>query len=1275
MNKKGAVLSLMLAGAMSFGVLASAGCTKRSNEHIHTYRYESDGAIGHHRVTDCTSHEPIDEGIKMQHDGDICSLCGYNKNGTVVTPVDPDDPDTPVVLNEDTAISLTVGDSQTLSAAAGAQWTSSDAAVASVSGGVVKALSAGVTKVRATSGNSVITCTVIVLSPLGGSSQTVTKDPFSFSKTVNIGSVSTSPTTPEVSDPNAAEFKVDFSDGAVTQNVAKGGTVVEPLVENDGNYLTGWRAAGASSDYDFSTPVTSNLSLTAQWAALPSGVSMLEGHYESIAVEFGGKAANSTVSYKLHGGSDSWHAIDAELIRDVSGSVRADILGLKAGVYDVKVNDKEITGGVHVAKYDRSGYAHFNYTQGVGAYNDDGTLKNNALVIYVTDENKDTVMEAVCAANNDVKMFQIPGSDWGNKNAKGIGWWLNNNQYTSSNAGSKKNKVPSNTYDETNGGKLGFKSVSRPIVIRFIGTVTTPEGCTAYNDTKEGGGVGDNGHMARLKNLKNVTLEGVGDDAEIRGWGFHFVAGTDAKDGEGKSFEVRNLTFNEYPEDAIGMEGQATSTKITAPVERCWIHNNTFLPGRCDSPAESDKKEGDGSCDFKRGYYFTCSYNYFEYCHKTNLIGSSDSSLQYNMTYHHNIWYQCGSRIPLTRQANVHFYNNYVFGDPAEKNTPYEHIAKPSLSYVHSLRASCYLFSENNYYEGSKAILRGASEGGDGKFYGNTYYACSDQKVSVTEVATREQSVSSKSKDPTTGISYENFDTNPEVFYYDKTNKKTKVEILDDSVGARIRTVLYSGAQGHSGVTSKLLQMNTSNPVTSPSVTKLIKGKGQVVTFSVAANTAVTIDAGGVDPQIIRNDGKVVRAPFSGEITVVLDAGVYMVCSGIKDKEITINSLSVQEDSEAAKTARIEAAKKAIGAIPDTITRSSASIIVQAEQKYATLISAAEKEAVGAELTERLKKARAAYDEVMVAYAIARIDYIGTVTPQSGKDITLAGDAYKAVSAASQSKVTNYNKLTEAQTAFAQFEVQNVQSEISRLPATTTFPLIIDSKPAIELALGLFNDAFDLYGELDEEDKLNVTVTGVSSAIETLTAALKPFDVKEMIAALDETAANYISQAGLLKKAYEALTAEQKAMLTEAEKAIYDKAVTAYTTFASQAVTVTFLDGKPSNAIIKSTGAKQSAKKTKLIVKAYSETEELATGLKFESSTTLEMTLTTKMTVSFYLLDSNAANTMAVNGQAVELKQVDGDNVATITLEAGTYKITRAKSENSLYYMTLVPAA
>ena len=154
-----------------------------------------------------------------------------------------------------------------------------------------------------------------------------------------------------------------------------------------------------------------------------------------------------------------------------------------------------------------------------------------------------------------------------------------------------------------------------------------------------------------------------------------------------KNFEVRNLTFMNTPEDAVGMEGQETESTltITAAVEHCWVHHNTFLAPSISSPAESDKSEGDGSCDFKRGRYFTCSYNYFEECHKTNLVGSGGTSVQYCLTYHHNLWYGCKARQPLARQANIHFYNNFIIG---------------TTDTVASLRANAYMFAEKNYFLG-----------------------------------------------------------------------------------------------------------------------------------------------------------------------------------------------------------------------------------------------------------------------------------------------------------------------------------------------------------------------------------------------------------------------------------------------------------------------------------------------------------------------------------------------------------------------------------------------
>ena len=82
------------------------------------------------------------------------------------------------------------------------------------------------------------------------------------------------------------------------------------------------------------------------------------------------------------------------LVRDTADGARVDVMGLKPGTYTLNVTTKTGTytqSGIEVNAQDRSGYAHYNYTDGVGAYNDDGTLKDNAIVLYVTDENKNTV--------------------------------------------------------------------------------------------------------------------------------------------------------------------------------------------------------------------------------------------------------------------------------------------------------------------------------------------------------------------------------------------------------------------------------------------------------------------------------------------------------------------------------------------------------------------------------------------------------------------------------------------------------------------------------------------------------------------------------------------------------------------------------------------------------------------------------------------------------------------------------------------------------------------
>ena len=105
---------------------------------------------------------------------------------------------------------------------------------------------------------------------------------------------------------------------------------------------------------------------------------------------------------------DRWVQIDTELIRQYNGYWRADAVGLAADVYFMKVvpviNGKldetqaMISEKINVIAHDRSGYGFAegsNYKTASGAYNDDGTLRSNAQVVYITAETAKTCKATV----------------------------------------------------------------------------------------------------------------------------------------------------------------------------------------------------------------------------------------------------------------------------------------------------------------------------------------------------------------------------------------------------------------------------------------------------------------------------------------------------------------------------------------------------------------------------------------------------------------------------------------------------------------------------------------------------------------------------------------------------------------------------------------------------------------------------------------------------------------------------------------------------------------
>lgn len=540
------------------------------------------------------------------------------------------------------------------------------------------------------------------------------------------------------------------------------------------------------------------------------------GYDEGIKgnISLSGETVINSVKYQAVG-SASWTTLDSDLIREESDSYRFDILGLEAGKYNVKVNGtfdgvefNEESNNITVTSDDRSGYAHFNYTDGVGAYNDDGTLKDNAVVVYVTDSNKNTVeaniggttytglssilSNASSAYPLDIRIIgSVKTTQWNE-----ISYNSTKQTYSLIKEQAASLGGNFNTFTAEEILENGWNSYSNDLAEG----ITTLEGleskvsyssngvhCATTDTTSEeyySMAFDTSWNMMKVSSKSNITVEGVGDDASIFQWGFTF--------SNCNSIEVKNLTFNNYTEDAIGIEGgKSTYTNYS----NFWLHNNTFNLGvnNWDFSDEKDKGDGDGATDFKYAHNLTISYCRYNNTHKTNLIGGGDSHLQYNITLHHNYYNQCASRLPLGRQANMHFYNNYYY----------------DCSTCQDIRANAFVLSESNYFYSCSNPQKVTTSGYTGttiKSYNDYLEECGTSQATV--VNSRDQQVEGGNCKPDGKTDYSNFDTNDSLFYYDSTNNVSDVERLDDV--SELPTIIPSIAGA--GITeSKNPSSETSN--------------------------------------------------------------------------------------------------------------------------------------------------------------------------------------------------------------------------------------------------------------------------------------------------------------------------------------------------------------------------------------------------------------------------------------------------------------------------------
>lgn len=511
------------------------------------------------------------------------------------------------------------------------------------------------------------------------------------------------------------------------------------------------------------------------------------------------------VYYKLKDADDyDYVRLEDELMIADGNALNCYILGITAGTYKVKIEARgkiteDIFGitltDIEVSAQDRSGYAHFGAANGVGAYNHDGTVKSGTKIIYVTNETKNTV---TCEINGTeyvglVNILQAQYKSSTPMLIRVIGkittnqWNYKNVEPRLADGSNATDDFFENTFSNEYGENLAnliVKMKGNGGGAKTYNYRTTPEGLTDVRETNggtsttsykgsdfpslKGKSVYDDDsyyNMLEVKGSKNITIEGVGPDAEFFQFGISFE--------ESNSIEIKNITFTDYPEDALNFLGGDRAD--LADYGRYWVHNCTFNRGynAWDISGERDKYAGDGSIDFNNVSNLTLAYNYFNHPKKTMLFGSGDSCACLNMTLHHNYFYKVESRIPLGRNTNLHSYNNYFDG----------------CGNCHDLRKNSYIFSENNYFKSSsKPFILSSSYA---KSLGDIFETSGS--VTATVVTDRAKTLSGTCK-PDSSANLMNFDTNSTLFYYDSVNKKSDVSIMIDAKDVPEFVLKHAGA-------------------------------------------------------------------------------------------------------------------------------------------------------------------------------------------------------------------------------------------------------------------------------------------------------------------------------------------------------------------------------------------------------------------------------------------------------------------------------------------------
>lgn len=584
--------------------------------------------------------------------------------------------------------------------------------------------------------------------------------------------------------------------------------------------------------------------------SIPSSAFTLDfckGSLEAVEIEWQPVAGASAYSVFYSAESLPETKADYQLVRRYPSAIRADIPGLAAGNYNIYVvayddygreTDRSEVVSASVKPQVREGFA-FDNGNMPGAYKADGTLKDGAQVIYVTPETVNTVTLDVVKNN--------------------------------------KNQTDPKTGLAEILSAIGKGFHKTPLAIRFIGSISDTE----FEGLKDGNYINFQGNNNTDRVIENITLEGIGTDATLYGYGICFK--------RAHNIEIRNVGIMLFGDDAISMDTDNTNI---------WLHNIDFFYGKPGSDA--DQVKGDGSIDMK--YHSTditiAFCHFFDSGKVMGCGGTTGEKENLRITFHHNWFDHADSRCPRLHYTTAHIYNNYYdgvavygIGNTTEtsafiENNYFRNVKRPFM--ISGQGTDSYDKSTGTY------TLKGTFSGQDGgmtKAYNNIFAENTPTLVYHTQHATQFDAylASERSEQvPASVVSvkgkwaYSNFDT-ADNFYASTPDAVEEVPQIVTSLAGRsdggaIKWSFDNSVDDdHHAINAPLKSVITNFK------SELIEVQGEKGFAGLSSIDTVGMDSNEIQTEIFDLTGRRVDA-----LRGALPSGIYIVKKGSKSEKIVI---------------------------------------------------------------------------------------------------------------------------------------------------------------------------------------------------------------------------------------------------------------------------------------------------------------------------------------------------------------------------------------------------